>query len=114
MSARTARDSRRGRELAWTQAALSVQAVVRPQRKLRDNHRMTNDRFMLIHDPEFQAGGERVLGVEFNAMSERVLQVTELTSQLNVLPFDDDAGKAALLEQILGAPAVPVGGVKVV
>ena len=32
-------------------------------------------------------------------MAERVLQVTELTSRLNVLPFDDDAGKAALFEQ---------------
>lgn len=65
---------------------------------------MTSDRFMLIHDPEFQARGERVLGVEFKAMSERVLQVTELTSRLNVLPFDDEAGRAALLEQILGGP----------
>lgn len=37
-------------------------------------------------------------------MSERVLQVTELTSRLNVLPFDDEVGKAALLEQILGRP----------
>ncbi|MBW8870950.1 MAG: sugar O-acetyltransferase [Leifsonia sp.] len=47
---------------------------------------------MRIHSPEFQA------------MSERVLEVTALTSRLNVLPFDDDAGKAALFEQILGAP----------
>lgn len=37
-------------------------------------------------------------------MSERVLRVTELTSRLNVLPFDDETGKAALLEQILGHP----------
>ena len=37
-------------------------------------------------------------------MAERVLQVTELTSRLNVLPFEDEAGKAALLEQILGRP----------
>ncbi len=35
-------------------------------------------------------------------MSQRVLEVTALTSRLNVLPFDDEAGKAALLEQILG------------
>lgn len=47
---------------------------------------------MLIHSPEFQA------------MAERVLLVTELTSRLNALPFDDDAGKAELLEQIFGAP----------
>lgn len=48
------------------------------------------DRFMRIHSPEFQA------------MAERVVRVTELTSRLNVLPFDDAAGKAALFEQILG------------
>jgi acetyltransferase-like isoleucine patch superfamily enzyme len=65
---------------------------------------MTNDRFMPIHDPELLDGGERVLGPEFRAMHERVLRVTELTSRLNVLPFDDEAGKAALLEQILGRP----------
>jgi acetyltransferase-like isoleucine patch superfamily enzyme len=50
------------------------------------------DRFMRIHSPEFQA------------MAERVLRVTELTSRLNLLPFEDDAGKAALFEQILGRP----------
>jgi acetyltransferase-like isoleucine patch superfamily enzyme len=53
---------------------------------------MPGDRFMRIHSPEFQA------------MAERVLQVTELTSRLNILPFDDEAGKAALFEQILGRP----------
>jgi acetyltransferase-like isoleucine patch superfamily enzyme len=53
---------------------------------------MSGDRFMRIHSPEFQA------------MAERVLRVTELTSRLNVLPFDDEAGKAALFEQILGRP----------
>ncbi len=53
---------------------------------------MPSDRFMRIHSPEFQA------------MAERVLRVTELTSRLNILPFDDDAGKAALFEQILGRP----------
>lgn len=53
---------------------------------------MPIDRLMRIHGPEFQA------------MAERVLQVTELTSRLNMLPFDDEAGKAALFEQILGAP----------
>jgi acetyltransferase-like isoleucine patch superfamily enzyme len=65
---------------------------------------MSGDRFMLIHDPELQARGERVLGADFKAMSERVLRVTELTSRLNVLPFEDEAAKAALLEQILGRP----------
>jgi acetyltransferase-like isoleucine patch superfamily enzyme len=53
---------------------------------------MPADRLLRIHSPEFQA------------MAERVLRVTELTSRLNVLPFDDDAGKAALFEQILGRP----------
>ncbi len=53
---------------------------------------MTGDRLMRIHSPEFQA------------MAERVLRVTELTSRLNGLPFDDEAGKAALFEQILGRP----------
>ncbi|HWU46424.1 MAG TPA: DapH/DapD/GlmU-related protein [Humibacter sp.] len=53
---------------------------------------MPSARLMLIHGPEFQA------------MAERVLRVTELTSRLNVLPFDDEAGKAELFEQILGRP----------
>jgi acetyltransferase-like isoleucine patch superfamily enzyme len=53
---------------------------------------MTGDQFMRIHSPEFRA------------MAERVLQVTEVTSRLNVLPFDDDAGKAVLFERILGRP----------
>jgi acetyltransferase-like isoleucine patch superfamily enzyme len=47
---------------------------------------------MLIHSPEFQA------------MADRVLRVTELTSRLNLLPFEDETGKAELLEQILGKP----------
>ncbi|WP_285116156.1 sugar O-acetyltransferase [Leifsonia sp. fls2-241-R2A-40a] len=47
---------------------------------------------MRIHSPEFQA------------MSRRVLEVTALTSRLNVLPFDDEAGKAELFAQILGRP----------
>lgn len=51
---------------------------------------MASDRLMRIHSPEFQA------------MAERVLRVTELTSRLNVLPFEDEAGKAELFEQILG------------
>ncbi len=49
-------------------------------------------RLMRIHSPEFQA------------MADRVLEVTALTSRLNVLPFEDDEGKAVLLEQILGRP----------
>jgi acetyltransferase-like isoleucine patch superfamily enzyme len=44
----------------------------------------------------------RIASPEFRAMSERVLRVTELTSRLNVLPFDDEAGKAGLLKLILG------------
>ncbi|MBD5784700.1 sugar O-acetyltransferase [Cellulosimicrobium terreum] len=56
---------------------------------------MTDDHLMRIHSPEFRA------------MSERVLRATELTSRLNVLPFDDEAGKAALFEQILGHPLPP-------
>ncbi|MFD4444457.1 DapH/DapD/GlmU-related protein [Nocardia sp. NPDC058519] len=65
---------------------------------------MASDNFMLIHDPELLARGERVLGADFKAMHERVLQVSALTSRLNLLPFDDEAGKAALLEEILGRP----------
>lgn len=53
---------------------------------------MPADRLMRIHGPEFAA------------MAERVLQVTALTSRLNGLPFEDEAGKAALFEQILGRP----------
>src|SRR6478736_4717061 len=53
---------------------------------------MAGDLLLRIHSPEFRA------------MSERVLRATELTSRLNVLPFDDEAGRAALLEQILGRP----------
>lgn len=49
----------------------------------------------------------RIHGPEFRAMSERVLEATALTSQLNVLPFDDQGGKARLLEQILGRPLPP-------
>jgi acetyltransferase-like isoleucine patch superfamily enzyme len=53
---------------------------------------MAGDLLMRIHSPEFQA------------MSERVLRATELTSRLNVLPFEDEAGKAELFELILGRP----------
>ncbi|MFJ4779033.1 DapH/DapD/GlmU-related protein [Streptomyces sp. NPDC088762] len=56
---------------------------------------MPSDRLMRIHSAEFQA------------MAERVLRVTELTSRLNVLPFEDEAGKAELFEQILGKPLPP-------
>jgi acetyltransferase-like isoleucine patch superfamily enzyme len=69
---------------------------------------MASDNFMQIHDPELLARGERVLGAEFKAMHERVLQVSALTSRLNVLPFDDEAGKATLLAEILGRP-LPAG-----
>jgi acetyltransferase-like isoleucine patch superfamily enzyme len=56
---------------------------------------VTAERFLEIHGPRFRA------------MSERVLEVTALTSRLNLLPFDDEAGKAALLEQIMGRPLPP-------
>ena len=56
---------------------------------------MPPERFLEIHGPAF------------TAMSRRVLEVTELTSRLNVLPFGDEAGKAALFEQILGRPLPP-------
>ncbi|MFD6400902.1 DapH/DapD/GlmU-related protein [Nocardia sp. NPDC060249] len=69
---------------------------------------MASDNFMDIHDPELLARGERVLGAGFRAMHERVLQVSALTSRLNVLPFDDETGKAALLAEILGRP-LPAG-----
>ncbi|MFC9662984.1 DapH/DapD/GlmU-related protein [Nocardia sp. NPDC127606] len=69
---------------------------------------MASDNLMLIHDPELLAQGERVLGAEFTAMHERVLKVSALTSRLNSLPFDDESGKAALLEGILGRP-LPAG-----
>jgi acetyltransferase-like isoleucine patch superfamily enzyme len=53
---------------------------------------MSSDRLIRIHSAQFQA------------MAERVLRVTGLTSRLNVLPFEDEAGKADLFEQILGRP----------
>ena len=37
-------------------------------------------------------------------MSERVVAALTLTSRLNALPFDDEVGRADLIEQILGAP----------
>lgn len=49
----------------------------------------------------------RIDSPEFRAMSARVLEVTALTSRLNVLPFDDEAGKSLLYEQILGRPLPP-------
>ncbi|MEU8118000.1 DapH/DapD/GlmU-related protein [Spirillospora sp. NPDC049024] len=57
---------------------------------------MPSDRLMRIHSAEFKA------------MAERVLRATELTSRLNVLPFEDEAGKAELFERILGRP-LPAG-----
>ncbi|MFC9862970.1 MULTISPECIES: DapH/DapD/GlmU-related protein [unclassified Streptomyces] len=53
---------------------------------------MSSDHLLRIHSAEFQA------------MAERVLRATELTSRLNVLPFEDEAGKAELFELILGRP----------
>ena len=46
----------------------------------------------------------RIQSTEFQAMAERVLRATELTSRLNVLPFDDEEGRAELFEQLLGRP----------
>nr|WP_240192952.1 sugar O-acetyltransferase [Glycomyces sp. YM15] len=40
-------------------------------------------------------------------MSQRVLRATELTSRLNVLPFEDEEGKAELFKRILGRPLPP-------
>lgn len=45
---------------------------------------MSIDRLMRIHSAEFQA------------MAERVLRVTELTSRLNVLPFEDEVDYAGI------------------
>ncbi|QSQ18266.1 sugar O-acetyltransferase [Myxococcus landrumensis] len=59
---------------------------------------------MRIHSPESLARGEREFSPEFLAMSQRVLRATELTSRLNVLPFEDEEGKAALFEKIFGRP----------
>ena len=56
---------------------------------------MTAERFLEIHSPAFRA------------MSERVLEVTALTTRLNLLPFDDAEGKATLVEQILGRSLPP-------
>jgi len=46
----------------------------------------------------------RIHSPAFRVMSDRVLDVTALTSRLNQLPFEDEAGKAELLELILGRP----------
>lgn len=56
---------------------------------------MSSGRLMLIKSPEFQA------------MAARVVEVMALTSRLNVLPFDDETGKAELFEKILGKPLPP-------
>ena len=59
---------------------------------MTEDRGVSADRLMLIRSPEFQA------------MAARVLKAYELTARLNALPFDDDVGKAALFEQILGRP----------
>ncbi len=58
---------------------------------------MSAEHFLQIHD-----------NPEFAAMSRRVLEVTQLTSRLNMLPFEDESGKAELFEQILGRPLPPL------
>ena len=45
--------------------------------------------------------------VELRSMVARVTEVLSLTSRLNVLPFDDEAGRMSLLEQLLGRPLPP-------
>ncbi|WP_016908740.1 hypothetical protein [Streptomyces xiaopingdaonensis] len=48
---------------------------------------------------------------EFARIAERIQHVTALTSRLDVLPFDDTAGRAALLSEIVGEPVPdPVTG----
>lgn len=49
----------------------------------------------------------RIDSPEFTVMSDRVLEVTALTTRLNGLPFEDEDGKARLFEQILGHPLAP-------
>ncbi|MCM1976651.1 sugar O-acetyltransferase [Streptomyces sp. G1] len=56
---------------------------------------MPGDRLMRIHSDEFKA------------MAARVVEVTALTSRLNVLPFDNEAAKAELFKRILGRPLPP-------
>ncbi|SCE85025.1 Acetyltransferase (isoleucine patch superfamily) [Micromonospora echinospora] len=41
---------------------------------------------------------------EFARVAERIYQVTDLTSRLNVLPFGDAEGRAALFAQIFAGP----------
>jgi acetyltransferase-like isoleucine patch superfamily enzyme len=67
---------------------------------------MALERILRIHD-EPRVDDPRPLSAEFVAMSRRVLEVTALTSRLNVLPFDDEVGAAQLFEQILGRPLPP-------
>lgn len=74
------------------------------ERARYDTVHMIDDELLPIHDQESLERGERVLGPAFLEMHARVLQVTQLTSRLNVLPFDDAEGRADLLAQILGTP----------
>lgn len=46
----------------------------------------------------------RIHSAEFQAMAKRVMEVTEATSRLNALPFEDEPGKADLFMKILGQP----------
>jgi acetyltransferase-like isoleucine patch superfamily enzyme len=68
---------------------------------------MPADHVLQIHGVAAEGASGRVFSSEFAAMSERVLQVTELTSRLNALSFQDEAGRAELLELILGRPLPP-------
>lgn len=44
---------------------------------------------------------------EFSRYAERIHHVMGLTSRLNVLPFEDETGRAALLAEIFGRPLPP-------
>ncbi len=83
----------------WARLAIGM-PTIRKDRRVSSNHLMSIHRA----DPTV----ERTLSTRFQAMADRVARVTELTSRLNVLPFDDDAGKARLFEQIFGRP-LPAG-----
>ncbi|KOT84014.1 transferase, partial [Streptomyces rimosus subsp. pseudoverticillatus] len=41
---------------------------------------------------------------EFTRHAERIAEVTDATSRLNVLPFSDSEGRAELLSVVFGGP----------
>ncbi|WP_406269157.1 sugar O-acetyltransferase [Nocardia sp. NBC_00881] len=54
--------------------------------------------------PNLTFGRLYVQTPEFARVAERINHVTALTSRLNLLPFDDTAGRAALLADVFGGP----------